>query len=209
MIDLYTWVTPNGYKASIVLEELGVPYEVHPIDIMKDDQFAPDYLKVSPNGKIPAIVDRDKGMALMESGAILIYLADKYGRFLPHEGEPRYRVLEWLMWQMGGIGPMLGQAHHFLQFNKGKSAYAEARYAKEAQRLYGVLDRRLEGRAFIVDDYSIADVATWPWIARFEWQGIDLNEFPNVKRWYVDIASRPAVQKGYQIPKYTSEIPMP
>lgn len=209
MIDLYTWVTPNGYKASIVLEELGVPYEVHPIDIMKDDQFAPDYLKISPNGKIPAIVDRDNGMALMESGAILIYLADKYGRFLPHEGEPRYRVLEWLMWQMGGIGPMLGQAHHFLQFNKGKSAYAEARYAKEAQRLYGVLDRRLEGRAFIVDDYSIADVATWPWIARFEWQGIDLNEFPNVKRWYVDIASRPAVQKGYQIPKYTSEIPMP
>ena len=209
MIDLYTWVTPNGYKTSIVLEELGVPYEVHPIDIMKDDQFAPDYLKISPNGKIPAIVDRDNGMALMESGAILIYLADKYGRFLPHEGEPRYRVLEWLMWQMGGIGPMLGQAHHFLQFNKGKSAYAEARYAKEAQRLYGVFDRRLEGRAFIVDDYSIADVATWPWIARFEWQGIDLNEFPNVKRWYVDIAARPAVQKGYQIPKYTSEIPMP
>ena len=209
MIDLYTWVTPNGYKASIFLEELGVPYEVHPIDIMKDDQFAPDYLKISPNNKIPAIVDRDNGMALMESGAILIYLADKYGRFLPKEGEPRYRVLEWLMWQMGGIGPMLGQAHHFLRFNKGKSSYAEERYAKEAERLYGVLDRRLEGRDYIVDDYSIADVATWPWIARFEWQGIDLADFPNVKRWYVSIAARPAVQKGYQIPKFTSDIPMP
>ena len=209
MIDLYTWVTPNGYKASILLEELGVPYEVHSIDIMKDDQFAPDYLTISPNNKIPAIVDRDTGMALMESGAILIYLADKYGRFLPKEGEPRYRVLEWLMWQMGGIGPMLGQAHHFLRFNKGKSAYAEERYAKEAQRLYGVLDHRLEGRDFIVDDYSIADMAIWPWIARFAWQGIDLDAFPNVKRWYVGIASRPAVQKGYQVPKFTSEIPMP
>ncbi len=209
MIDLYTWTTPNGRKASIFLEELGVPYEAHPIDIMKDDQFAPDFLKIAPNNKIPAIVDRDNGMTLMESGAILIYLADKHGRFLPMDGEPRYRVLEWLMWQMGGIGPFLGQAHHFLQFNKGKAPYAEERYRKEARRLYGVLDRRLEGRGFLADEYSIADIATWPWITRFAWQDIDLNDFPNVKRWYVEIAGRPAVQKGYHVPKVTDDIPMP
>jgi len=209
MIDLYTWTTPNGRKVSILLEELGLPYEAHAIDIGKDDQFKPEFLKISPNNKIPAIVDRDNGLALMESGAIMLYLADKTGRFLPKEGEPRYRVLEWLMWQMGGIGPMLGQAHHFLHFNKGKAAYAEERYRKETRRLYGVLDRRLAGRAFVVDDYSIADMAIWPWLSRFEWQEIDMNEFPNVKRWYVDLASRPGVSKGYQVPKFTAEIPMP
>jgi GSH-dependent disulfide-bond oxidoreductase len=209
MIDLYTWTTPNGRKVSILLEELGLPYEAHAIDIGKDDQFKPDFLKISPNNKIPAIVDRDNGLTLMESGAIMIYLADKTGRFLPKEGEPRHRVLEWLMWQMGGIGPMLGQAHHFLQFNKGKAAYAEERYRNEARRLYGVLDRRLEGRGFVADDYSIADMAIWPWISRFEWQEIDMNAFPNVKRWYVDMASRPGVSKGYQVPKFTAEIPMP
>lgn len=209
MIDLYTWTTPNGRKASIALEELGAPYEAHPIDIMKDDQFAPDFLKIAPNNKIPAIVDRETGIALMESGAILIYLADKYGRFLPREGEPRYRVLEWLMWQMGGIGPFLGQAHHFLHFNKGKAPYAEDRYRNEARRLYGVLDRRLEGRDFLADDYSIADMATWPWISRFEWQEIDLDDFSNVKRWYQEIAARPAVQAGYHVPKVAGEIPMP
>ena len=209
MIDLYTWTTPNGRKASILLEELGVPYEAHPIDIMKNDQFAPEFLKIAPNNKIPAMVDRETGLTLMESGAILIYLADKHGRFLPKEGEPRYRVLEWLMWQMGGIGPFLGQAHHFLHFNKGKAPYAEERYRNEARRLYGVLDRRLAGRDFLADDYSIADVATWPWISRFEWQEIDLSDFPNVKRWYVEIAARPAVQKGYQVPKAVGEIPLP
>ena len=164
MIDLYTWTTPNGRKVSILLEELGVPYEAHPIDIGKDDQFKPEFLKVSPNNKIPAIVDRDTGVALMESGAIMIYLADKSGKFLPKEGEPRYRVIEWLMWQMGGFGPMLGQAHHFLHFNKGKAPYAEDRYRNETRRLYGVLDRRLQGRAFVADDYSIADMAIWPWV---------------------------------------------
>ncbi len=209
MIDLYTWTTPNGRKVSILLEELGMPYEAHAIDIGKDDQFKPEFLKISPNNKIPAIVDRDNGLALMESGAIMIYLADKTGRFLPKEGEPRYRVLEWLMFQMGGIGPMLGQAHHFLQFNKGKAPYAEERYGNEAKRLYGVLDRRLEGRAFVADDYSIADMAIWPWLSRWEWQGIDMNDFPNVKRWYRDIASRPAVKKGYDVPKFTTDIPMP
>ncbi len=209
MIDLYTWITPNGRKVSILLEELGLPYETHAIDIGKDEQFKPEFLKISPNNKIPAIVDRDNNLALMESGAIMIYLAEKTGRFLPKEGEPRYRVLEWLMFQMGGIGPFLGQAHHFLRFNKGKAPYAEERYGKEAKRLYGVLDRRLDGRAFVADDYSIADMAIWPWLSRYEWQEIDMNDFPNVKRWYCDIASRPAVQKGYHVPKFATEIPMP
>jgi GST-like protein len=209
MIDLYTWTTPNGRKASIALEELGLPYKTHAIDISKDEQFAPAFLKISPNNRIPAIVDNDNGMSLFESGAILIYLADKTGKLLPKQGEDRYRVIEWLMWQMGGPGPMLGQVHHFVKYNKGKSAYAEERYSKEAQRLYGVLDRRLEGRDFVAGEYSIADIAIWPWISRFEWQEIDLAKFPNVKRWYTTIASRPAVQRGYKVPKDVGEIPMP
>jgi len=209
MIDLYTWTTPNGRKVSIALEELGLPYTAHPIDITKDEQFAPDFLTISPNNKIPAIVDRESGISFMESGAILIYLADKTGQLLPREGEPRYRVLEWLMWQMGGLGPMLGQAHHFLRFNKGKAPYAEERFAKEAHRLYGVLDRRLAEREFVANDYSIADIAIWPWVSRFEWQTIDLEQYPNVKRWYETIARRPAVQRGYDVPKPTGDIPMP
>jgi GST-like protein len=209
MIDLYTWTTPNGRKASIALEEMGLPYKAHAIDISKDEQFAPAFLKISPNNRIPAIVDNDNGMSLFESGAILIYLADKTGKLLPKQGEDRYRVIEWLMWQMGGPGPMLGQVHHFVKYNKGKSAYAEERYSKEAQRLYGVLDRRLEGRDFVAGDYSIADIAIWPWISRFEWQEVDLGKFPNVKRWYTTIAARPAVQRGYKQPKDVGEIPMP
>ena len=209
MIDLYTWTTPNGRKASIALEEMGLPYKAHAIDISKDEQFAPAFLKISPNNRIPAIVDNDNGMSLFESGAILIYLADKTGKLLPKQGEDRYRVIEWLMWQMGGPGPMLGQVHHFVKYNKGKSAYAEERYSKEAQRLYGVLDRRLEGRDFVAGDYSIADIAIWPWISRFEWQEVDLAKFPNVKRWYTTIAARPAVQRGYKQPKDMGEIPMP
>jgi GST-like protein len=209
MIDLYTWTTPNGRKVSIALEEFGLPYTSHPIDISKDEQFAPAFLKISPNNRIPAIVDNDNGLSLFESGAILIYLADKTGKLLPKQGEDRYRVIEWLMWQMGGPGPMLGQVHHFVKYNKGKSAYAEERYSKEAQRLYGVLDRRLEGRDFVAGDYSIADIAIWPWISRFEWQEIDLAKFPNVKRWYTTIAARPAVQRGYKQPKDVGEIPMP
>jgi GST-like protein len=209
VIDLYSWTTPNGRKVSIALEELGLPYKAHPIDIGKDEQFAPDFLKISPNNRIPAIIDRDNNMSLFESGAILIYLGDKTGRLLPRDGESRYRVIEWLMWQMGGIGPMIGQAHHFLRQNPGKAPYAEERYHKEALRLYGVLDRRLEGRNYMAGDYSIADIATWPWISRFEWHKVDLNQFPNVKRWYVSIAKRPAVQKGYQVPKDTGPVPMP
>ena len=180
MIDLYTWTTPNGRKVSILLEELGVPYTAHPIDITKDDQFAPDFLKISPNNKIPAIKDHDNGLCLMESGAIMWYLADKYGKFLPSDAIGRAKVHEWLMWQMGVLGPMAGQAHHFLQFNPGKAPYAETRYASEVQRLYGVLDKQLDGQDFICGDYSIADMACWPWVARYEWQRVDLTQFPNV-----------------------------
>lgn len=208
MIDLYTWTTPNGRKVSILLEELGVPYAVHAIDIGKDDQFAPEFLKISPNNKIPAIVDREADLALMESGAIMLYLGQKYGRFIS-EGDDYWRMMEWLMWQMGGFGPMLGQAHHFLKFNKGTSDYAEARYGKEAARLYSVLDTRLEGRSYVAGDYSIADMAIFPWAARFEWQEINLNDFPNVREWYLRIADRPAVQKGYHVPKFVTDIPMP
>jgi GST-like protein len=210
MIDLYTWTTPNGRKASIMLEEVGLPYTVHSINIMEGEQEHPDFLKISPNNKIPAIVDHDTGITMMESGAILLYLAEKTGQFLPKDEKARWRAVEWLMWQMGGAGPMLGQAHHFLHFNPGKAPYAEERYGKEAQRLYGVLDRRLADNAYMAgDEYSIADMATWPWISRFEWQGIDMGDFANVKRWYVEIANRPAVRRGYDVPKKTTDIPMP
>jgi len=209
VIDLYTWTTPNGRKVSIALEELGIPYTVHPIDIGKDEQFAPAFLKISPNNRIPAIVDRNSDFSLMESGAILLYLAEKTGKLMPKELKARYRVIEWLMWQMGGIGPMLGQVHHFVKYNPGKALYAEERYSKEAHRLYGVLDKLLGQHEYMAGDYSIADIATWPWISRFEWQQIDLAKYPNVKRWYVAIAKRPAVQKGYQVPKKVTDIPMP
>ena len=209
MIDFYTWTTPNGRKVSIMLEELGLPYTTHAINIGEDDQFAPEFLKIAPNNKIPAIVDHDNGMTLMESGAILMYLADKTGQLMPTDTEARWHTIEWLMWQMGGPGPFLGQVHHFVKYNKGKSAYAEERYLTEARRIYGVLDRRLADHEYIVDDYSIADIAVWPWISRFDWQTMDLNDFANVKRWYLAIAARPAVQAGFQVPKKVQEIPMP
>lgn len=209
MIDLYTWTTPNGRKVSIALEEMGLPYTVHSIDIGKNEQFAPDFLKISPNNRIPAIVDRETNYSLFESGAILMYLAEKSGKLMPKDVPSRYRVVEWLMWQMGGLGPMLGQAHHFLHFNKGKAPYAEERYATEAKRLYRVLNTQLEGRDFVAGDYSIADIAIWPWVSRYEWQGIAMDEYPNVKRWYLAIAARPGVQKGYQVPKDTGPIPLP
>jgi GSH-dependent disulfide-bond oxidoreductase len=209
VIDLYTWTTPNGRKVSILLEELDLAYVAHPIDITKNEQFKPDFLAISPNNRIPAVVDRESGFHLMESGAIMLYFAEKTGRLLPTELEPRYRVMEWLMWQMGGIGPMLGQVHHFVKFNPGKAPYAEERYLNEAHRLYGVLDRRLAAREFVAGDYSIADIAIWPWISRFEWQQIDLRQYPNVRRWYVTIADRPAVQRGYSVPKHVGDIPRP
>lgn len=209
MIDLYTWSTPNGRKVSILLEELGVDYTAHTINISKDEQFAPDFLKIAPNNRIPAIVDHETGISMMETGAIMIYLAEKYGKFLSTDPKTKWATIEWLMWQMGGLGPMLGQIHHFVRGNKGKAPYAEERYVNEGKRLYGVLDRRLEGRDFIAGDYSIADMAAWPWISRYEWQTIDPNDYPNVKKWYTTIAARPAVQRGYDVPVEQPGIPLP
>ena len=212
MIDLYTSTTPNGRKISIMLEELGVPYEPHAVNLDQGDQHKPEFLAISPNNRIPAIVDRDTGMSLMESGAIMLYLGQKYDRFIC-KGDAYWEMMEWLMWQMGGVGPFLGQVHHFVKYNKGTSPYAEARYTKEAHRIYGVLDRRLEERDFIAGEgrgeYTIADMATWPWISRFEWQEIDLKDYPNVCEWYVRLAERPAVQRGYAVPKYVNDVPMP
>ena len=210
MIDLYTWTTPNGRKVSILLEELGVPYEVHSIDLSKDEQFSKEFSKISPNNKIPAIVDRETGVEMMETGAIMLYLSNKYGKF-QCEGAEYWQMLEWLMWQMAGFGPMLGQVHHFVKYNKGKSEYSEKRYYNEAKRLYNVLEKQLEGRDFIAGEgkgsYSIADMSCWPWVSRFEWQEIDLNLYPNIKDWYIRISNRSAVQKGYSIPKFVTEIP--
>ena len=212
MIDLYTWHTPNGRKVSIMLEEIEMPYEVHSINIAKDEQFQSHFLKVSPNNRIPAIVDRDNNnYSLFESGAILLYLAEKSGKLInTDDRDGYYRTLEWLMWQMGGVGPMFGQVHHFVKYNKGKSEYSEIRYSKEARRLYGVMDKKLSKSQYIAgNDYSIADISIWPWTARFDWQEIDLNEFPNVTRWYKEISSRPAVQKGWLVPENDQVIPQP
>jgi GST-like protein len=209
MIDLYTWGTPNGRKVSIMLEELGLPYRAHGVNIGAGEQFELPFLEISPGGKIPAIVDHDTGTKMMQSGAILLYLAKKTGRFLPEDEAARWQVMEWLMWQMGDLGPMLGQAHHFLKFNEGKAPYAETRYHGIAEKLYQVLDRRLEERAFVVDDYSIADIAIWPWISRYQWHRVTITEFPNVTRWYRAIAARPAVQAGYHKPEKVSDIPVP
>lgn len=209
MIDLYTWATPNGRKVSIALEEMGLDYNVIPINIGKDEQFSPEFLEVSPNNKIPAIRDRDTGLALMESGAILMYLAEKTGQFWPQDFEGKWRTIEWLMWQMGGPGPFLGQVHHFVKFNPGVSEYAEQRYLKEGKRLYGVLDRRLAEHEFVAGVYTIADMAIFPWIARFDYQTIDLNDYPNVKRWYLTIAKRPAVKRGYNVPESDQQLPIP
>ncbi len=207
MLDFYTWTTPNGRKVSIMLEELGADYTVHPVNIGQGEQHEEAFLAISPNNKIPAIYDHDTDIAMMETGAILIYLAEKHGKFLPVSGKARTDVLQWLMWQMGGQGPILGQVHHFTHFNQGVSDYAEERYANEAKRLYGVLNKQLSDKEFIAGDYSIADMACWPWVSRYEWQQIDLGAFPNVQRWYKDILARKAVQKGYHVPKVMLEIP--
>lgn len=204
MIDLYTWGTPNGRKVSIMLEECGLPYRVHAINIGKDEQFTAEFLALNPNGKIPAITDDDGpgGMpfALFESGAILVYLAGKTGRFLPDDLARRYEALQWLMFQMGGVGPMLGQAHHFLRAAKEPVPYAVERYKKETRRLYGVLDRHLSRHAYLADEYSIADMATYPWIARHEWHQVDLADFPAVAAWFAELSKRPAVVAGMKVP---------
>jgi GST-like protein len=191
-----------------MLEEVGLPYRVFPIDITKGDQHQPEFLQLSPNNKIPAIVDHDAGIHLMESGAILMYLANKTGKLLSPIGKKYWEQMEWLMLQMGSIGPMLGQTHHFVKFNPGKSPYAEERYSKENSRLYQVLENRLQDREFICDEYSIVDIATWPWISRFEFQQMNLSDYPNLKRWYLNIANRPAVQRGYGVPDVL-EVPLP
>ena len=209
MIDLYTWNTPNGKKISIALEEMALPYTVHPVNIGNNEQFAPEFLAISPNNKIPAIVDRETGGSIFESGAILMYLGDKVGMLYPADHKTRIRIHEWLMWQMSAVGPMLGRAHYFLKYNAGKAPFAEEWFSAEARRIYGVLDGLLAKHEFMCGDYSIVDIATFPWIARHEWQRMDLNDFPHVKRWYLAIASRPAVRKGYKVPNAADEIPIP
>ncbi|TAN49714.1 MAG: glutathione S-transferase family protein [Rhodospirillales bacterium] len=202
-IDFYTWATPNGRKISIALEEMGLTYTVHKVDITKGEQFAPAFLAISPNNKIPAIVDPNgpdqRPISVFESGAILIYLAEKTGRFLQKDTRGRTLAIEWLMFQMGGLGPMLGQAHHFLQFAPEKVPYAIERYTKEAKRLYGVVNKRLGEANFLAGDYSIADMAAYPWMAVHQRQQIDIDEFPNVARWLLAVGARPAVQRGMAV----------
>ena len=205
MIDLYYWTTPNGHKVSLFLEEVGLPYEVHPINIGQGDQFKPDFLKIAPNNRIPAIVDHNPGdggapISLFESGAILLYLAEKTGQFIAKDLRGRQENLQWLFWQMGGLGPMAGQNHHFSQFAPEKIPYAIKRYADETARLYGVLDRRLADRAFVAgEDYSIADMAIYPWIVSHKWQSQRLEDFPHVQRWFNSIKERPATVRAYEL----------
>ena len=205
MIDLYTWSTPNGRKVSIMLEECGLPYRTHKVDIGKGDQFREEFVSINPNSKIPAILDYDgpngRPLKLFESGAILIYLAGKSGQFLPSGTRSKYKALQWLMFQMGGVGPMFGQVHHFLRAAKEPVPYAIDRYTKETRRLYAVLNRRLTHAAFLAEEYSIADIATYPWVARHEWHKVALADFPHVKRWFDTISARPAVARGMAVPQ--------
>lgn len=204
MIDVYSWATPNGHKVHIMLEECGLPYRVHPINIGAGDQFKPEFLKISPNNKIPAIVD-DRGpdgqpISLFESGAILLYLASKTGKFLPRSDRQKFEVLQWLMFQMGGVGPMLGQAHHFRIYAPEKIEYAVNRYTNEAKRLYGVMDRQLATHRYIAgDEYTIADIAIFPWLRSWQNQGVDWADYPSLKKWFDTIAARPAVMRGVQV----------
>src|SRR3954468_19420511 len=204
MIEVYSWATPNGHKIHIMLEECGLPYRAIPVNIGAGDQFEPEFLAISPNNKIPAIVDPDgpdgKPISLFESGAILLYLAAKRARFLPSDGRGRYTALEWLMFQMGGVGPMLGQAHHFRLYAPEKIPYAIDRYTNEARRLYGVMDRRLAKRKYIAGpEYTIADIAIFPWLRSWKNQGVDWNDYPHLKGWFDEIAARPAVQRGVEV----------
>ena len=206
MIDLYYWPTPNGWKISIALEEMELPYRTLPVNIGRGEQFEPEFLAISPNNRMPAIVDHEPEggsgpVSVFESGAILLYLADKSGLFLPRDLRGRVEVTEWLMWQMGGLGPMLGQNHHFRIYASESHQYAVDRYTKETNRLYGVLDKRLEGREYICGDYSIADMACWPWIVPHERQGQSLNDFPHVNRWYEKMKTRPGVRRGFDVLK--------
>ena len=204
MIDVYTWATPNGHKVHIMLEECGLPYTVHAVNIGAGDQFQPEFLAISPNNKIPAIVDSEgpegRPISLFESGAILVYLASKTGRFLPKSDRKKFEVLEWLMFQMGGVGPMLGQTHHFRLYAPEKIEYAIDRYTNEAKRLYGVMDKRLSRSEWLgCDEYTIADIATFPWLRNWKNQGVEMGEYPHLKAWFERIEARPAVQRGVQV----------
>jgi len=214
MIDLHYWTTPNGHKVSLFLEEAGLPYKIFPVDITQNDQFKPEFLQISPNNRIPAIVDNDpvdggEPISLFESGAILLYLAEKTGKFIPQDLRGRQEALQWLFWQMGGLGPMAGQNHHFNRFAKEKIPYAIKRYVDETTRLYGVLDRRLADRDFVAgSEYSIADMAIYPWIARHSWQDQNLTDFPNLKRWYDAIANRDATKRAYALVEQVNPPPV-
>jgi GST-like protein len=206
VIDLYYWTTPNGHKITIFLEEAGLPYCIVPVNIGKGEQFRPEFLRISPNNRIPAIIDDapvngDRPVSVFESGTILQYLAEKTGKFLPQDLHGRIEVMQWLFWQMGGLGPMAGQNHHFRQYAPEKIPYAIERYVNETNRLYGVLDKRLANREFIAGDYSIADMASYPWVVPYERQGQKLDDFPNLKRWFETIRARPAVVRAYELAK--------
>jgi GST-like protein len=214
MIDLYYWTTPNGHKITIFLEEAAIPYKIHPVNITKGEQFDPEFLKIAPNNRIPAIVDNEttdnKGpLSLFESGAILWYLAEKSQKFIPQSTRDKAEVSQWLFWQMGGLGPMAGQNHHFNNYAPEKIPYAQERYIKETARLYGVLNKQLEGREFVAGEYSIADMAIYPWIVPHTMQGQNLSDFPNLNRWFISISKRPAVVKAYELAKnINSDTPM-
>ena len=206
MIELHYWTTPNGHKITIFLEEAGLPYQIVPVNISKGEQFKPEFLRISPNNRIPAIIDNapaagDRPVSVFESGAILQYLAEKTGKFLPQDLHGRVEVMQWLFWQMGGLGPMAGQNHHFGQYAPEKIPYAIERYVKETNRLYGVLDKRLADREFVAGDYSIADMASYPWVVPYERQRQKLDDFPNLKRWFETIRTRPAVVRAYELAK--------
>ncbi|SAI01756.1 glutathione transferase [Bordetella ansorpii] len=212
MIDLYYWTTPNGHKITLFLEEAGVPYKIHPVNIGKGEQFQPEFLAISPNNRIPAIVDQEPAgggapVSVFESGAILLYLAEKTGRFIPQDLRGRTEALQWLFWQMGGLGPMAGQNHHFSSYAPEPIPYAIERYVKETNRLYGVLDHRLADREFVAGEYSIADMAAYPWIVPHEKQGQKLEDFPHLKRWFDAIAARPATVRAYQKAKEINVTP--
>ena len=213
MIDLYYWTTPNGHKITIALEELGLPYRIRPVNIGKGEQFEPAFLRISPNNRIPAIVDdapadRNGPLSIFESGAILTYLAEKTGRLLPPDARGRFEVMQWLFWQVGGLGPMAGQNHHFVQYAPERIPYAIDRYVKETARLYRVMDTRLSDRPYLAGDYSIADIASYPWVVPYERQQMSLDDLPNLKRWFATIAKRPAVERAYAVAKEIQAQPM-
>jgi GST-like protein len=211
VIDLYFWPTGNGKKITIMLEETGLPYRVIPVNINKGDQFKPEFLAMNPNGKMPVIVDHDASggaITIFESGAILQYLAEKTGKLMPSELHGRYRVLQWVYWQVGALGPMAGQAHHFLKYSPQKVEYAMHRFKTEVARIYKVMDTQLGSTEYLAGDYSIADIACWPWVYRYDWQGQDLKDFPNVKRWFEALGARPALKKGSEVNAELMQQPM-